>query len=77
MSVIFFSIPVGIIFLLIAIWAFFWAVDSGQYDDLDSPAYQPLLDDEPLPGEKTKRSEQEVEPEADTRDENTNNKSSR
>ncbi|RLK50737.1 cbb3-type cytochrome oxidase maturation protein [Alkalispirillum mobile] len=59
MSVIFFSIPVGIIFMIIAIWAFFWAVDSGQYDDLDSPAYQPLLDEEPLPGDK--RDQQQAE----------------
>lgn len=75
MSIIFFSIPVGIIFLLIAIWAFFWAVDSGQYDDLDSPAYQPLLDEEPLPGEKPKEPVQQAAPEQDAPDEKTNKKS--
>jgi nitrogen fixation-related uncharacterized protein len=25
---------------------FFWAVDSGQYDDLDGPAHSILFDDE-------------------------------
>ena len=29
-----------------AVWAFFWAVRSGQFDDLDTPAVRILLDDE-------------------------------
>jgi nitrogen fixation-related uncharacterized protein len=30
---------------------FFWAVDSGQYDDLDGPAHSILFDDQD-PGHK-------------------------
>jgi cbb3-type cytochrome oxidase maturation protein len=30
----------------IAIYIFFWAVDSGQYDDLDGPAHSILFDDQ-------------------------------
>ena len=30
-----------------AIWALFWAIDSGQYDDLESQGRVPLDDDEP------------------------------
>ena len=39
-------IPIAIILVALAIWLFFWAVDSGQYDDLDSPAHSILFDDE-------------------------------
>lgn len=46
MNIIFVSIPISLLLLAIAIWAFFWAVRSGQYDDLDSPAYSILLDEE-------------------------------
>ncbi len=40
-------IPLSLVLVGIAVWAFFWATDSGQFDDLDSPAIQALLDDEP------------------------------
>lgn len=46
MSVIFISIPIGLVLVGIAVWAFFWAVRSGQYDDLDSPAYSVLSDED-------------------------------
>lgn len=38
-------IPVSLVLLGIAIWAFFWAVDRGQFDDLDTPALRILEDD--------------------------------
>lgn len=28
------------------IWAFLWAVQSGQFDDLEGPAHRILLDDD-------------------------------
>lgn len=37
-------IPISIIFFSIALWVFFWAVKSGQYDDLDSDAERILFD---------------------------------
>ena len=40
-------IPVALLIVAVAIYVFFWAVDSGQYDDLDSPAHSILFDDEP------------------------------
>lgn len=46
MSAIYILIPVAIVLVGFAIWLFFWAVDSGQYDDLDSPAHSILFDDE-------------------------------
>ncbi|MBX3725355.1 MAG: cbb3-type cytochrome oxidase assembly protein CcoS [Xanthomonadales bacterium] len=40
-------IPVSLVLLGIAVWAFFWAVDRGQFDDLDTPALRILEDDRP------------------------------
>jgi cbb3-type cytochrome oxidase maturation protein len=42
-------IPLGILIVAGALWAFFWAVDSGQFDDLESPAWRILLDDDEKP----------------------------
>lgn len=30
----------------VSLWAIFWAINKGQFDDLDSPAYSILDDDE-------------------------------
>jgi cbb3-type cytochrome oxidase maturation protein len=49
MNIIFLLIPLGLIILVIAVAAFFWAVRSGQYDDLESPAWRILLDDDRAP----------------------------
>lgn len=45
-SILFALIPLAIALLALAIWAFFWAVRAGQFDDLDTPAVRILLDDE-------------------------------
>lgn len=42
-------IPVSLVLLGIAVWAFFWAVNRGQFDDLDTPALRILEDDPPAP----------------------------
>jgi cbb3-type cytochrome oxidase maturation protein len=49
MNVIFILIPLGLVLLVVAVAAFFWAVRSGQYDDLESPAWRILLDDDRAP----------------------------
>ena len=46
MSALYILIPVAIGLVGFAIWLFFWAVDSGQYDDLDGPAHSVLFDDQ-------------------------------
>jgi cbb3-type cytochrome oxidase maturation protein len=45
-SILFALIPLAMLLLVCAIWAFFWAVRSGQFDDLDTPAVSILLDDD-------------------------------
>jgi cbb3-type cytochrome oxidase maturation protein len=39
-------IPISLIFIAVAIRIFFWAVNSGQYDDLDSEGERILFDQE-------------------------------
>ena len=41
-------IPLSLVLLVLAIWAFVWAVRRGQFDDLDTPALD-ILDDDPKP----------------------------
>ena len=49
MSVVYLLIPLGLLLLALSVWAYCWAVRSGQFDDLDSPAVQILLDDDRAP----------------------------
>ncbi|MCQ4269949.1 MULTISPECIES: cbb3-type cytochrome oxidase assembly protein CcoS [Pseudomonas] len=46
MTALYVMIPIAVIVVGLAIWLFFWAVDSGQYDDMESPAHSILFDDE-------------------------------
>jgi len=46
MTILFALIPLAMLLLIFAVWAFFWAVRTGQFDDLDTPAVRILLDDE-------------------------------
>lgn len=47
MSIIYLLIPLGLILLVLAIWAFFWAVGNGQFDDLDSAGWSILMEERP------------------------------
>lgn len=46
MTVLYILVPIAVVLVIIAIWVFTWAVNSGQYDDLDGPAHSILFDDE-------------------------------
>ncbi len=50
MNILLALVPISIVLLGFAIWAFVWAVKRGQFDDLDTPALDILADDpKPLP----------------------------
>lgn len=51
MSILYVLIPLALLVLGIAVWAFFWAVGSGQFDDLDTPAMRIVLDDDSRPAD--------------------------
>jgi cbb3-type cytochrome oxidase maturation protein len=48
MEILYLMVPLGLVLVGIGLWAFFWAVGSGQFDDLDSPGWS-VLDDERKP----------------------------
>jgi cbb3-type cytochrome oxidase maturation protein len=49
MESLFFLVPVTLLLVGIAVAVFFWAMRSGQFDDLDSPAWRILAEDEARP----------------------------
>lgn len=51
MSILYVLIPLALLILGAAVWAFFWAVGSGQFDDMDTPAVRILMDDDSAPGD--------------------------
>jgi cbb3-type cytochrome oxidase maturation protein len=46
MSLVSVLIPVTMVLVGCGLWAFFWAVRTGQFDDLDIPAWEILMDDQ-------------------------------
>lgn len=51
MSIVCVLIPVSLLLVGCGVWAFFWAVRSGQFEELDVPGWEILVDqaDEPAP----------------------------
>lgn len=46
MDIIYILIPLSILIIGIAVGVLFWAIKSGQFDDMDSPAHRILFDDD-------------------------------
>ncbi|RTR33503.1 cbb3-type cytochrome oxidase assembly protein CcoS [Shewanella atlantica] len=57
MSIIYVLIPIAMLFVLIAIGIFFWAVKSEQFDDLDRQSVSILFDEDEKPAPKTDENE--------------------
>ncbi|MBU1189860.1 MAG: cbb3-type cytochrome oxidase assembly protein CcoS [Gammaproteobacteria bacterium] len=49
MRILLILIPLSLLVLGVAVWAFFWAVRSGQFEDMDAPAWRVVLDDDEKP----------------------------
>lgn len=49
MAILLVLVPISLILLGLAVWAFVWAVKSGQYDDLDAPAIDMLRSEQADP----------------------------
>ena len=52
MNILYVLIPLALLLLGLAVWAFLWAVGSGQFDDLDTPAMRVVMDDDTRPDEE-------------------------
>ncbi|MDR2017217.1 MAG: cbb3-type cytochrome oxidase assembly protein CcoS [Burkholderiales bacterium] len=46
MEILWLLIPVSVLLVLVMGCVFWWGVRSGQFDDLDGPAYRILADDD-------------------------------
>ena len=42
MNAVLVTIPLALLLLVLAVGAFFWAVDHGQFEDTDTPGLLPL-----------------------------------
>lgn len=49
MSIIYVLIPIAVLFVLIGLGIFFWAVRAKQFDDLDKEAFSILFDENSKP----------------------------
>ncbi|MFT7561248.1 MAG: cbb3-type cytochrome oxidase maturation protein [Flavobacteriales bacterium] len=55
MQSIYLLIPIAMIFVVIAVVIFFWAVKNGQFDDLDAQGKRILFDENPKIGTDKKK----------------------
>lgn len=54
MTILYLMIPLSIALIALGVWAFLWAIRSGQFDDMEGPAYRILMDDDsPSTGQAT------------------------
>ena len=49
MDIIYLLIPIALVLAGLMVWALMWAIKSGQFDDLEGPAHQILMDDDEAP----------------------------
>lgn len=64
MTVLYILVPIAVLLVIVAIWVFTWAVNSGQYDDLDGPAHSILFDDDDPAHLAAQRTEEEQDAES-------------
>ena len=46
MEVVYLLIPIALLIAALVVWLFFWAIRSGQFDDLEGPAHRILMDND-------------------------------
>ena len=69
MESLYFLVPCALIFIALAIKAMFWAINNGQYDNLDTEAHRILFDTDKTP---QKQVEQVSSPAPDTTSDDKN-----
>jgi len=51
-DILYLLIPISIIFVVIIALVFVWSVKSGQYEDMEGPAYKILMDNDSIQATK-------------------------
>jgi cbb3-type cytochrome oxidase maturation protein len=66
MDILYLLIPISLIFVAIIAWVFIWSVKSGQYDDMEGPAHEILMDNDSIqPAEDAdKQNPDQIKPQA-------------
>lgn len=49
MEIVTLLIGLALVLVVIIIWAFFWAVKSGQFDDMEGPAHRVIMEEDQRP----------------------------
>jgi cbb3-type cytochrome oxidase maturation protein len=70
MNVLYLLIPIALVILVIAIKLLFWAINNGQYDDLDMEGHRILFDDDDAQLSKNKSPEIKAPKNKSPQDEN-------
>lgn len=70
MSILYLLIPLAIAIMAVALWFFIWTIRSGQYEDMDGPAYRILMDDDDpmIPGNADRKTETKQDTETSASD---------
>lgn len=55
MDILYLLIPLSIVMAFLIGAVFWWAVRTGQFEDLDGPAHRILMDDETPPSTSTRK----------------------
>lgn len=53
MEIVTLLIGLALILVVVMIWAFFWAVRSGQFDDMEGPAHRIIMEEDQPPTEQS------------------------
>ncbi len=64
MEILYLLIPLSLALSVVIVWALLWAVNHGQFDDMEGPALRILSDDDeqPPPAEDTEASDKTGKP---------------
>ncbi len=68
MESLYFLVPCALIFIAIAVKVLFWAINNGQYDNLDTEAHRILFDEGKKKSSSSIPSEETNEPAAEPKE---------
>ena len=46
MEIIYLLIPIALVLVGLIVWALMWAIQSGQFDDMEGPGHQILMEED-------------------------------
>ena len=59
MEILYLLVPIAMLLVAVIVVIFFWAVRSGQFDDLEGPAHRIIMDDDSPEETKKKKVDKE------------------